>query len=218
MQEQRMINGRMETLVSVDTMRRSDAMTIAGGVPSLELMGRAAQGIFDAVVWRAPVAILAGGGNNGGDGYALACLLAAAGIQTRVYALSDKLSPDGRHYRDKALSLEVPIQPWREDIDLSAYAILVDALLGTGFQGNVRSPLREAIMAINRSGAYVVSADISSGLNGDTGQAELAVQADLTVSIGFYKLGMFRGRGPEVSGRLVNVDIGIQLAQERLDG
>lgn len=73
-------------------------------------------------------------------------------------------------------------------------------------------------MAINRSGAYVVSADISSGLNGDTGQAELAVQADLTVSIGFYKLGMFRGRGPEVSGRLVNVDIGIQLAQERPDG
>ena len=145
-----MINGRMETLVSVDTMRRSDAMTIAGGVPSLELMGRAAQGIFDAVAWRAPVAILAGGGNNGGDGYALACLLAAAGIQT--------------------------------------------------------------------SGAYVVSADISSGLNGDTGQADLAVQADLTVSIGFYKLGMFRGRGPEVSGRLVNVDIGIQLAQERPDG
>ena len=46
MQEQRMINGRMETLVSVDTMRRSDAMTIAGGVPSLELMGRAAQGIL----------------------------------------------------------------------------------------------------------------------------------------------------------------------------
>ncbi len=127
-------------------------------------------------------------------------------------------SPNGRHYRDKALSLGVPIHPWREDVDLSAYAILVDALLGTGFQGNVRSPLREAIMAINRSGAYVVSADISSGLNGDTGQAELAVQADLTVSIGFYKLGMFRGRGPEVSGRLVNVDIGIQLAQERPDG
>ena len=64
--------------------------------------------------------------------------------------------------------------------------------------------------------AYVIAADINSGMNGDTGEAELAVRSDLTVSIGFYKKGLFTGRAPELIGRLVNVDFGIVL--EELSG
>ena len=62
----------MIPVLSVENMRKSDAAAIAGGVPGRELMRRAAQAIFDSVDWKAPVAILCGGGNNGGDGYALA--------------------------------------------------------------------------------------------------------------------------------------------------
>lgn len=214
MQEVRLVNGKAETVVSVDTMRKSDANTIAGGVSGRELMGRAARGIYEAVAWKEPIAILAGGGNNGGDGYALAALLAEGGFQPVVYQLSEKLSEDGRFYREKALNLGVAILPWAAGTSLENRAVVVDALLGTGFHGEVRSPLREAIEAVNRSGAYVVSVDISSGLNGDTGEAEVAVHADLTVSIGFFKRGMFRGQGPVVSGRLVNVDIGIRLTED----
>ena len=61
--------------ISVENMRRSDALTIKNHVPSLELMGRSAKGVYLACTWTAPVAILVGSGNNGGDGFALACIL-----------------------------------------------------------------------------------------------------------------------------------------------
>lgn len=211
--EQRSVNGKMETVISVALMRESDAQTIAGGLPGRELMGRAAQGVYDALAWRAPVAILAGGGNNGGDGYALACLLEKGGFRPTVYSLSERLSEDGAYYRAQAKALGIRILPYEAGFSLASYALVVDAMLGTGFAGSLRSPYREAVEAVNQSGAYVVSVDISSGLNGDTGEAELAVQADLTVAIGYYKLGMFRAEGPRCSGKLTCVDIGIKLAE-----
>ncbi len=85
----------------------------------------------------------------------------------------------------------------------------MDCILGTGFAGVPRGAAAEAIRAVNASGAWVVSADINSGMNGDTGEAVLAVRSDLTVSIGFYKAGLFLGRAPELIGELVNVEIGI---------
>ena len=68
-----------------------------------------------------------------------------------------------------------------------------------------------AIKKINKSGAFVVSADINSGLNGDTGEAVLAVKSNITVSIGFYKKGMFIKKAPGLMDELVNIDIGIVL-------
>ena len=185
MHETRIVNGSPAIVIDVDTMRKSDAFTIANCISGQILMGRAAKGVLDAVTWQEPVAILAGGGNNGGDGYALSCLLAKRGIRPQVYQLSEKLSPDGAYYRQQALQLEIPITPWTGNVSLDSYEIVVDAILGTGFQGSVRGLAREAIAKINASGAYIVSVDIPSGLHGDTGEGELAVHADLTVSIGY---------------------------------
>ena len=98
--------------------------------------------------------------------------------------------------------------------NLSDFDVVVDCILGTGFRGKPEGIVAEAINKINDSGAYVVSADINSGLDGDTGDAYLAVKSDLTVSIGFYKKGMFKKRAPELIGELVNVDIGIVLVEE----
>ena len=204
------------TVVSVDLMRRSDAYTIEHYVPSKELMYRAAYGVYLAYdSWKGKdIAILTGGGNNGGDGYALAWILKEAGIDSTVIRVSDKLSEDGRYYCGKAEASGVEIRGFAGNADLSGYDVIVDCILGTGFKGEVRGAAAEAIRAINESGAYVISVDINSGMNGDTGEAALAVKSDLTVSIGYYKQGLFSGDADKYIRDMTNVDIGIILLKE----
>lgn len=199
--------------ISVENMRRSDAFTIAHHVPSLELMGRAAEGVFRAVDWKAPVAILSGSGNNGGDGFALACILQEQGIQCTVFTLSEKLSADSAFYAGKAREMGVTVKPFTLDC-LQGSACIVDCLLGAGFRGGLRDSCRAAIEAINASRAYVVSVDINSGMNGDTGEAELAVRSDLAVTIGYVKTGLVTPNAGVYMKRLVCADIGIVLEQE----
>ena len=210
----------MLPVVNVQTMRESDAWTIEHETSGRELMLRAACGIRDAVDWDrgGPVGIVIGSGNNGGDGAALAMLLAKAGQACVLYRVAEKASPDSAFFLEKAAALGVPVRPFAgHEAEIATCPVLVDCLLGTGFAGTVRGAVREAILCLNRAreaGAYIVSADINSGLNGDTGEAELAVHSDLTVSIGFFKVGMFRGDAAQYIGLLVNADIGIRLLRQ----
>jgi len=215
----------MIDVLSVDNMRKSDAATIASGTPGIELMMRAARGVFESVAWKAPVAIVSGSGNNAGDGYALALCLKEAGIDCAVVCVYDKYSVDGKYYYDKCMDLGVKIIHLQNlngatdvcpenELDLSKYSTVVDCLLGTGFKGDVRADLEEIIKDINKSGAYVVSVDINSGLNGDTGMASCCVHSDLTVSVGSYKLGHFLNMAKDVIKDKVNVDIGINPQDE----
>ena len=199
--------------ISVENMRRSDAYTIASFVPSLELMRRAAMGVFKAHHWQGRTAIMVGSGNNGGDGFALAWILKERGFDCTVFTVSQKLSPDSAWYAEKAREVGVPIRPFEKDC-LTGYSTVVDCLLGTGFSGTVRGNYRDAIEAINASGAYVISVDINSGMNGDTGEAELAVRSDLTVTIGFVKTGLVTENAGRYMKRLVCADIGIVLVRE----
>ena len=194
-------------------MRKSDAYTIENFVPSKELMYRAAKGIYDSYnEWPdKKIAIVVGGGNNGGDGYALAGILKENGLDPVVIKVSDKMSDDGKYYCDIALERGVQIVSYMEDTDLGKYDIIVDCILGTGFVGEVRGTAAEAIDSINSSGAYVISVDINSGMNGDTGEASKAVRSDLTVSIGYIKTGLVTESAGRYIGKLVNVDIGIVL-------
>ena len=199
--------------ISVENMRCSDAYTIASFVPSLELMRRAAMGVFKAHHWQGRTAIMVGSGNNGGDGFALAWILKERGFDCTVFTVSQKLSPDSAWYAEKAREVGVPIRPFEKDC-LTGYSTVVDCLLGTGFSGTVRGNYRDAIEAINASGAYVISVDINSGMNGDTGEAELAVRSDLTVTIGFVKTGLVTENAGRYVKRLVCADIGIVLVRE----
>lgn len=201
--------------ISVQKMRESDAYTIQHFTPGKELMFRAAYGVYNSLQWTdKKIAILSGSGNNGGDGYALATILADHGILPHIYRTSEKFSEDGLYYYQLALEKGIPTELFSEDQELSSYDIIVDCILGTGFCGVPRGLAACAITAVNRSGAKVVSVDINSGMNGDTGEAKLAVKSDLTVSIGFYKTGLFLGKAPELIGDLVNVDIGIVLKDD----
>lgn len=198
--------------ISVARMRESDAYTIKHFVPSKELMFRAAMGIYSAIDWTGKkIAIICGSGNNAGDGYALASILADTGNYATLYRMSEKFSEDGAYYYDKAITKSVSDRRLDTSTRLVGYDIVVDCLLGTGFSGEPQGVYATAIEKINQSGAFVLSADINSGLNGDTGEAVLAVKSDLTVSIGFYKTGMFLADAPTLIGDLVNADIGIVL-------
>ena len=207
-----MKNTMMELeMITVAEMRAWDAYTIAHFVPGRELMRRAAEGVFRSMDWEGrKTAIISGSGNNGGDGYALACMLADAGHDVAVFRTSEKCSEDGRFYLAQAREKGVKDAAFSEETDLSGFDIYVDCILGTGFSGSPRGTARQAIEALNRQKGYVISVDINSGMNGDTGEAELAVRSDLTVSIGFYKTGLFRGRSEELIGKRINVDIGIR--------
>ena len=161
--------------ISVQNMRDSDAYTIANFVPGLELMHRAAMGVFLAHDWQGSAAIVCGSGNNGGDGFALACILQERGFDSAVFAVSERLSADSAHYAEKARNLGIPIAPFASGC-LAGFDTVVDCLLGTGFAGTLRENYRAAIEAINESGAFVLSVDINSGMNGDTGAGETNVR------------------------------------------
>ena len=199
--------------ISVENMRLSDAWTIVHQVSSLELMRRAAYGVYLAVQWAGPVAIVVGSGNNGGDGFALACILKEQGIGCTVFTVSQRLSQDSAYYAEQAREAGVPVFPLVPAC-LCGFKIVVDCLLGTGFQGELRDNYRSAIEEINRTDAYVVSVDINSGMNGDTGAAALAVQSDLTVTIGYVKKGLITENAGACMKRLVCADIGIVLRKE----
>jgi NAD(P)H-hydrate epimerase len=202
--------------ISVQNMRDSDAYTIANFVPGLELMHRAAMGVFLAHDWQGSAAIVCGSGNNGGDGFALACILWERGYQCAVFTVSSRLSADSAHYAEKARSLGIPIEPFSPGC-LAGFDTVVDCLLGTGFAGGLRENYRAAIEAINESGAFVLSLDINSGMNGDTGEGACIVRSDLTVTIGFLKHGLVTEHAGNYMKRLVRTDIGILLAEpERL--
>lgn len=203
-----------EQVVSVENMRKSDEHTIEHHTSSAELMYRAAQGIYNAVQFVGNVAIVCGKGNNGGDGYALACILCKNGITPTIFRASDGFSKDGIYYYKTALSLGANEEELALANSFTGYDIVVDCLLGTGFSGELKGEIRNAVEQINSTSAYVVSADINSGLNGDTGVADIAVNSDLTVSIGAYKTGLFLNDAPFYIDKLVNADIGIHIIDE----
>ena len=200
----------MIRILSVENMRRSDARTIAGGTPGRELMYRAGKGIFGQVAWKSPVAVVCGSGNNAGDGYVIANLLHESGVDCDLILLSEKFSEDGAYYFRLCREAGIPALAWSRDINLSRYAVIVDCIFGTGFRGPVRSAAREAIEAVNASGACVVSVDINSGLNGDSGMAECCIRSDLTVAVGGFKPGHFLNMAKDVIRSKVNCDIGIE--------
>ena len=131
-----------------------------------------------------------------------------------VYKVSEKMSPDGEYYHDIAVESGIDIEVFGENTSLEKYHVIVDCILGTGFTGEFRGMARKAIDQINKSEVYVISVDINSGMNGDTGEASTAVKSNLTVSIGYLKTGLISENAKNYIERLTNADIGIILVDE----
>lgn len=201
----------MIPVISVENMRKSDRATIDGGVSGRELMWRAAQGVYNSVAWHGKIAIVCGSGNNAGDGYALALILKQNGFLPDIILLRERFSADGEYYFKKCKGEGICVDFWHKSSALDGYDIVVDCILGTGFSGELSDELVCAIEKINASGAYVVSVDINSGLNGDSGLCKTAVKSDLTVSIGTPKHGHYLNQAKDYIRELKNVDIGIEI-------
>ena len=209
-------------VLSVKEMRDADAYTIKNFVDSKELMYRAGEAIFYVGDWNIGdrVLILAGSGNNAGDGYVVADLLNIEGIEVEILLIKDKFSEDGKYYFNRCLQKDIKYTVLDENTDydtlrgkFDSYDYILDCIYGTGFRGDVREPVYLLIKALNDSKAFVVSADINSGMNGDTGESNICVNSDLTVSIGFLKKGLVSEEGKKHIGKLVNMDIGIVIEE-----
>lgn len=213
----------MEYIAGSSESRAIDRFTIEHtGIPSLVLMERASLAVSEHVMQAAgkdhdvPICCVCGSGNNGGDGYALAEILADRGISATLFRVSEKFSDDGLYYYKNCLKKGVGDLLCDEFTDFGGYDIIVDCILGTGFSGTLRDDMTGLIEQINRSSARVVSVDINSGLSGSNGLAlPVAVRSDLTVSIGCFKTGMFLNDAPRYIGELKNVDIGIKLLKKQ---
>lgn len=209
-------------VLSVKEMRDADAYTIKNFVDSKELMYRAGEAIFYVGDWNIgdKVLIAAGSGNNAGDGYVVAELLSIEGIEVEILLIKDKFSEDGKYYFNRCLQKDIKYTVLDEDDDYNtlrgkfdSYDYVLDCIYGTGFTGEVREPVYSLIKALNDSKASIVSADINSGMNGDTGESNICVNSDLTVSIGFLKKGLVSEEGKKHIGKLVNMDIGIIIEE-----
>ncbi|SHM28641.1 bifunctional ADP-dependent NAD(P)H-hydrate dehydratase/NAD(P)H-hydrate epimerase [Phytopseudomonas punonensis] len=195
-------------LYSADQVRALDAALIAAGTPGFELMGRAAHAIWRALRREWPdagaVTVLAGQGNNAGDGYLVGALAKRAGWQVQILAVSEsgRLQGDAALAHDEAVAAGVEVLAWSEGCEVRG--VVIDALLGTGLSGEVREPYAAVIEWINRSGCPVLAVDIPSGICADTGQVlGAAVKAQLTVTLIGLKLGLYVGAALDHVGHLV---------------
>ena len=196
----------MIDVVSVSYMRQCDKKT-AATVTEKELMRRAGCAVFELLPEADSYDVFCGGGNNGGDGYVIAGLLKAAGKTVRVYRTSGKTTETSAYFLHKCISDGVDIFEFQNEPVKAG--VIVDCIFGTGFHGEVKGAEADAINRINESGAYVVSVDINSGLNGDNGRGGLCVVSDITIAVEAYKPGHFLGCAKDVIKRLDVVHIGI---------
>lgn len=184
------------------------------------LMRRAAAAALEALRAAWPVsrdiAVLCGGGNNGGDGWMLAVLARAAGFSPQVLWTTppDALRGEAAGAAAEALAAGVPASAFDATgsgpAQLTRADVIVDALLGLGLAQAVRPPIAAAIGAINAAGRPVLSLDLPSGLCADSGRVlGIAVRADVTITFITLKSGLRLGAGPDHSGRLRLATLGI---------
>ena len=205
----------MRRLIDPEIMRVSEAEYFRdSGVPSIEVMERAARALADAIIDHFPgarsVHIACGPGGNGGDGYACARLLRAAGRDVRIFAAAPAKSPDAILNAARARELGIPILE-AGDAD-TIPDLWIDCLYGTGLSRAPRDAAAELILRMNHdraAGAKTAAADIPSGLDGRTGaRFDPCAEADLTVAFQFAKPGHTLQDGLDVCGELLVRDVG----------
>jgi hydroxyethylthiazole kinase-like uncharacterized protein yjeF len=207
---------RPTAIYSAAQVRALDAWEIEKRrVPGFTLMTRAAEGALKLLRARWPqarrVAVVCGAGNNGGDGYVLARLAQAAGLEALVLAATppDQLAGDARRAQEEWLAAGGRAHPFAGDA-LSGSDVVVDGLLGIGLKGAPRAETLAVIRAINAAHRPVLALDIPSGVDADTGAVhEAAVRAEITLSFVGFKSGLFLGDGPEHAGVVLLDDLGI---------
>lgn len=220
----------MKPVLTREEMRALDAHAItACRVPSLVLMENAGRGASDVIEARVfhgrvtgrRVVVVAGVGNNGGDGFVIARRLVSRGASVHVFVVGDpsRMSQDARTNHDAWIGIGGPVSVYQasaHDVlerEVASADAIVDALFGTGLDRPIAGDAAVVIEAINRASCPRVAIDIPSGLDANTGKIlGHVVMADMTITLGHPKPGLLTGGGKERTGALVVVDIGIPRA------
>lgn len=222
----------MQFLATAEQMQNFDRAAIHdAGIPALVLMENAGRAFVDELAAEAgfPLAgkrvlILCGGGNNGGDGFVIARQLVnrRCNVHVALLTVPSKIRGEARITLDAVMKLkkirgiDLRVSRVRSERDLARLdkpEIIVDAIFGTGFSGEVRGHFRDAITWMNNQKAFVASVDISSGVDATNGAVKVvAVRAGLTVTMGSAKIGQYVGAGCDYSGKVYVADISIPAA------
>jgi ADP-dependent NAD(P)H-hydrate dehydratase / NAD(P)H-hydrate epimerase len=204
----------MDELLTVAEMYRADQLAMADGVPGIVLMENAGRAVALEVMRRydrAPVAVLCGPGNNGGDGFVAARHLARAGWPVRLGLLGtrDRLSGDAAEMARRWDGATEPLSP----ATLDDAAIVIDALFGAGLARPLGGVAKAMVEAVNARGSAVLAVDVPSGLHGDSGRplggAEKVIHATRTVTFFRRKPGHVLLPGRALCGETTVADIGI---------
>ena len=209
-----------------DEMRNIDKVTAeVYGLPELLLMESAGHRTAQAMasllqgVRDKTICVLAGSGNNGGDALAAARYLHNMGAKVKVFITCEEahLKPAAGRMEKTAAQMGLEIHKLEEDRDWNRLHLalkftdaILDGLLGTGFKGELKKKILRLIEEVNEAGKKVLSIDIPSGVEADTGRiSSVAVAADMTLTLGLPKVGHLLSPGTEMTGELIVDDIGI---------
>jgi len=213
-------------LLTADEMREMDRQTSESfGLPGRVLMENAGRGAARILMRTFPdltsgrAAVIAGRGNNGGDGFVIARYLAHAQIPVTVYLLTEshRLSGDAAENFKLLDACGVPVREITQEnrfselkTEIAHHGLFVDAMLGTGLTSDVRGLYMEMIRLLNAAKVPILAVDIPSGLDSDTGKPRgSCIRATVTVTFGLPKIGHVVLPGSEFVGILEVVDIGI---------
>ncbi|MBN2830314.1 MAG: NAD(P)H-hydrate epimerase, partial [Candidatus Cloacimonetes bacterium] len=195
------------------------------GIPSRVLMETAGKGCADYIQNHflsddtpMEISVFCGSGNNGGDGFVIARWLHFFGHKVTVFLLNEltKSSEETKVNHDLVAKLDIPIitisdeESWQNGrLPFIKSSLVIDAIFGIGFKGDLTCHYSTIVNSINRSKKQIISIDIPSGLNSETGQTKLAVKADYTLTMAALKYGHLVGEGRKYSGETVVIPIGI---------
>ncbi len=214
----------MIPLYKTSQVRNLDSFAIKRlEVPGIVLMENAANGIYESIFERVEnikcVGVICGKGNNGGDGYAVARHFSNAGFDVKVlslgsqkemsedckinYSILKNLSDQRKNLKIKPYNSIKEIN-WFKDCD-----VVLDAILGSGFAGELKEPYVLIVKLLNKLTAFKCAVDVPTGLNADTGYGDTVFNSDLTVTLGEFKKGLFVTNGYEYCGEVVLKEIGI---------
>jgi NAD(P)H-hydrate epimerase len=205
-------------IITATEMLRIENLAYEDGLSDEKFMLRVAKAITKKLIEyisekKLPekIIVLAGKGNNAGDGYVIANLLLKKGFRVTVYQLfsiNEASFLCKKHHQDFIKKDgKVVYTNQAQDLYLDKKSFILDAIFGTGFKGEIKGSLLNIIKKVNNSNLKIVSIDIPSGLNGDTGKINpIAIKANITMYLEFVKLGFFINDGPNYIGNLDFID------------
>lgn len=203
-------------LVSAKQMRNIDAISINKyKIPGIILMENAGRVIADITQKelknKKRCIVFCGSGNNGGDGLVAARYLFNRGYKTEIVLVknANKYKGDPKTNFEIIKKLKIPVKKYSDKLKINT-DIIIDALLGTGTKGEISGIYKTVIDKINNSKKPVISADIPSGLDADTGKSlGTTIKAKHTVTMGLVKRGLIRTPAKKFTGKLLVAEIGI---------